>query len=379
MYTYQKSKTFFAQHAGGMESALTEELAELNVDKINPSFHGIFFESDLKGLYRVNYMSRIATRIFAPLLTFDCHSTQYLYQTAVKIEWRDFMSLDTTFSISSSLSNSKITHSQYAALCLKDAIVDYFRNSCGKRPNVDTIDPDIAINLHIADNRAAISLNTSGGSLHKRGYRTETVEAPMQETLAAAIIRLSGWDGSKPLYDPMCGSGTLLSEAMMKYCRIPPASNRKKFGFEFLPDFDRNDWLSVKKEADAQIRNLPNGLISGSDISSQNISASKKNFSKLPDGKNVILNRADFNSLTGLENRIIVCNPPYGIRSGNKDEMEELYISFGEFLKHKCNGSEAYIYIGERGLLKHIKLRKSWKVEMKNGGLDGILVKFEMY
>ncbi len=193
MYTYQKSGRFFAQHAEGMDSVVVEELRELGVENIKPSFLGVFFESDLAGLYRVNYRSQTISRVLAPLLTFDCHSTRYLYITAKKIDWSDFMTVDTTFAVSATVSNSKISHSKYAALCLKDSIADFFRDRFGARPDVDTADPDVWINLYIQKNRATISLDTSGGSLHRRGYRTESVEAPMQETLAATIIKLSGW------------------------------------------------------------------------------------------------------------------------------------------------------------------------------------------
>lgn len=379
MYTYQKSNKFFAQYADGMESEAVKELRELNVKNVQPSFHGAFFESDKEGLYRVNYASRLLSRVLAPLLTFDCHSTKYLYQTARKINWNDFMTIKTTFAVSASVAHSKITHSQYAALCLKDAIVDHFRDLTGSRPNVDTIDPNVWFNLHIRANNAAISLDTSGGSLHRRGYRIESVEAPMQETLAAIIVRLSGWNGNQSLYDPLCGSGTLLSEALMNYCRIPAAKLRKKFGFKNMPDFDSSLWAKVKRDADHRIRAVPDGLISGSDISGKAITAARKNFKKLPGGNSIPLIRKDFTSLNGLENTIIVCNPPYGIRSGNKDNMQELYYSLGEFLKHKCTGCEAYIYFGERSLLRHVALRKSWKKELKNGGLEGILAKFVLY
>ena len=201
----------------------------------------------------------------------------------------------------------------------------------------------------------------------------------MQETLAAMIIRLSGWNGSRSLYDPMCGSGTLLSEALMKYCRIPAGMFRKKFGFENMPDFDTSLWAKVKSDADRLIRAAPDGLISGSDISDKAITVARKNFRKLPGGNSIRLIRKDFTSLNGLENTIIVCNPPYGIRSGNTEDMQKLYYSIGEFLKHRCTGCEAYIYFGERSLLKHVALRKSWKKELKNGGLDGILAKFVLY
>jgi len=379
MYTYQKSNKFFAQYADGMESEAVKELRELNVKNVKPSFHGAFFESDMEGLYRVNYSSRLLSRVLAPLLTFDCHSTKYLYQTARKINWNDFMTVNTTFAVSASVAHSKITHSQYAALCLKDAIVDHFRDRTGSRPNVDTIAPDVWFNLHISANNASISLDTSRGSLHRRGYRVESVEAPMQETLAAIIIRLSGWNGQQSLYDPMCGSGTLLSEALMNYCRIPAGKLRKKFGFKNMPDYDSSRWAKVKRDADHRIRAIPDGLISGSDISGQAITAARKNFKKLTGGDSIPLIRKDFTTLNDLENTIIVCNPPYGIRSGNKDKMQELYYSLGEFLKHKCTGCEAYIYFGERSLLRHVALRKSWKKELKNGGLEGILAKFVLY
>ena len=379
MYTYQKTRRFFAQHAEGLESVVVEELHELGVGNVEPSYLGVFFETDHAGLYRVNYRSQTISRVLAPILTFDCHSDRYLYKTARNIDWSDFMAVDTAFAVYATVSHSKITHSQYAALRLKDAIVDFFRDRYGKRPDVDTVNPDVSFNLHIQGNRATISLDTSDGSLHRRGYRTAPVETPMQETLAGAIIRLSGWDGSRPLYDPMCGSGTLLSEALIRYCRIPAGMFRPQFGLANLPDFDLALWLQGKREADAGIQPLPDGLIAGSDISAAAVAAARTNIGNLPGGSSVRMERQDFRSLTGLEGRIIVCNPPYGIRSGNKDEMEELYHSLGEFLKHRCTGAEAYIYIGERSLLKHMALRKSWKMEMKNGGLDGILVKFELY
>ena len=379
MYTYQKSGRYFAQHADGMDEVAVAELRELKVKNIKPYFRGIFFESDIAGLYSVNYMSQILSRILAPLLTFECHSTKYLYKTANKIEWSDFMTVNTTFAVNATVSHSKITHSQYAALCLKDSIVDYFRDRFGKRPDVDTKDPDIWFNLHIQNDRATVSLDTSGGSLHRRGYRTESVEAPMQETLAATIIGLSGWDGARPLYDLMCGSGTLLSEALIKYCRVPPGIFRARFGFESMPDYDKALWAEVKREADNRKRELPSGLISGSDISSKAVSIARKNMGKLPGGNTISLAKKDFNSISGLENTLIVCNPPYGIRSGKNENLAEFYHSIGEFLKHRCTGAEAYIYFGDRSMLKHMALRKSWKKELKNGGLDGILVKFEMY
>jgi len=313
------------------------------------------------------------------MMTFDCHTTKYLYKTARTIAWTNLFGLDETFVISANVSNSKIRHSQYAALVLKDAIVDSFREMYNERPNVARIDADISFNLHIANNKATIYLDTSGGSLHRRGYRVETGEAPMQETVAAAIITLSDWDGQTPLYDPMCGSGTLLFEALMKYCRIPSAYFRKNFGFTHMPDFDKRIWSRVRTEADREIRPLPAGLIAGSDSSHKVVETAKANSRNLPSGRNVVLTRRAFEDIDALENTTIVCNPPYGLRMKNKQDMGSFMKTFGDFLKQRCKGSTAYIYFGNRELIKKIGLRSTWKKPLKNGPLDGRLVKFELY
>ena len=379
MFEYQQTNQFFAQVAGGLEELGAEELSQLNARHIQPSFRGIFFEADKAALYQINYFSRFLTRILAPLIRFQCFHTDSLYKKARAIRWADLFSVNHTFAIFANVSNSKITHSQYAALRLKDAIVDNFRQSFQMRPNIDRINPDVWISLHIENNRATISLDTSGGSLHRRGYRTETVEAPMQETVAAAIIRYVEWDGAMPIYDPMCGSGTLLSEALMAYCHIPAGYLRKGFGFEFLPDFDKEIWQSVKQEAEQQIRQLPDRLIAGSDISANAIKAARTNLQNLPGGDKINLQVMGFQDIPNLNNRIIVCNPPYGIRLGKKKDIGKLYKAFGDFLKQNCQGSTAFIYCGNRDLIPQIGLKPSWKKPLENGGLDGRLVKIEIY
>ena len=238
MFTYQKSDRYFAQIAEGLEDLGRKELQELGARDIKPGYRGFYFSADKDSLYRLSYCSRLLSRVLAPLILFDCHSAKYLYKTACKIDWASLIDLKDTFAVKANVSHSKITHSQYASLRLKDAIVDVFRSNTGERPNVDTKTPDVLFNLYIQNNKATIYLDTSGASLHRRGYRLQSIAAPMQEIVAAAIIRLSAWDGSRPLVDPMCGSGTLLCEAMMHYCRIPAGFLRKKFGLESLPDFD---------------------------------------------------------------------------------------------------------------------------------------------
>ncbi len=221
MYAYQQNHRYFAQVAEGLEEPAADELKPLGAREIRLAYRGLYFEADPAALYRINYQSRLATRVIATLLVVACHTTDTLYKRAKSLAWKEFFSAEQTLAVFANVSHSKIRHSQYAALCLKDAIVDYFREECGRRPSVERSDPDVWISLFIDKDRAAIGIDTSGGSLHRRGYRKEAVEAPMQETVAAAILRRAEWDGSRPLHDPMCGSGTLLAEALMHYCRIP--------------------------------------------------------------------------------------------------------------------------------------------------------------
>lgn len=379
MFAYQKNSRYFAQVAAGLEEHAALEITQLGAREVKTSFRGVFFSADQGDFYRINYQTRLCSRILAPLLSFDCHSSKYLYKTALEMDWPALLDVDRTFAVAGNVANSRIRHSQYAALLLKDAVADCFRNKSGARPNVDTSNPDVRLNIYIERNRAVISLDAGGGSLHRRGYRQEATEAPMQETLAAAIIRLTEWNGERPLHDPMCGSGTLLSEALMHYCRIPAGFLRQRFGFANLPDFAAPAWKKVKRAVDSQIRELPPGLIVGSDISSQAIKAARKNNKQLPGGGNISLSAIDFRELAGIENHDLVCNPPYGLRLGREDKADVLLKEFGDFLKHKCRGSTAYLYFGRREMLKSIGLRPSWKKALAHGGLDGVLAKYELY
>jgi putative N6-adenine-specific DNA methylase len=378
-YEYLKDYRFFAQIDEGIKDIGAQELAELGAKEVKPAYRGIYFAADKESLYRINYTSRLISRVLAPLYSFDCPDTDTLYEVAKQIRWSDFFSKNKTFAIYANVANSKINHSQFASLRLKDAVVDSLLYKAGLRPNVSKEDPDILLNLYINNDRASISIDTSGGALHKRGYREEAVSAPMQETVAAAVIRMSQWDGSVPLYDPMCGSGTLLCEALMHFCRIPSGIFRKKFGFEILPDFDAALWKQIKTAADANIRELPEGLISGSDISEKAVYISKTNLLGLHFGPNVQIKQSDFSLLPPLENQIIVANPPYGIRMGKSQDLYAFHKKLGDFLKQKCNQSNAFIYFGDPTYIKNMGLKASWKKPIQAGGLDGRLVKYELY
>ncbi|BBO66230.1 RNA methyltransferase [Desulfosarcina alkanivorans] len=375
----RKTHRYFAQIADGLETTGAVELAELGATDTRPARRGIHFQADRASLYRINYCTRLCTRVLAPIQSFACPDAAAIYRAARGIDWSLFFRVDQTFAVFASTAGSTVPHSQFAGLKLKDAVVDQFRDRFGRRPDVDPKTPDLWINLHVEKDRGTVSIDTSGGSLHRRGYRTRSVDAPMQETVAAAMVRLSGWDGRVPLADPMCGSGTLVVEATLAYCRIPAGYLRPRFGFQQLPDYDPQLWKIVKEQADSRIRPLPERLFYASDIDPRAVSATRANCKMIPQARRVNVLRVDFRQIESLENRIILCNPPYGIRMNAQDGLDETYRQLGDFFKQRCKGSTAYVYFGNREMIKRIGLKPSWKKPLRNGGLDGRLVKYEMY
>lgn len=379
-YRYQNDGKFFAQIAHHLEDLGCEELKHLGASSAKSAYRGIWFSAETTDLYKIVYQTRLCSRVLAPLIRFDCHSDRYLYKTASSIAWSDFLSTDQTFAISATVSHSRIRHSKFAALRLKDAIVDFFREHYGDRPGVDRHAPDVLFHLHIENNKATIHLDVGGGSLHRRGYRIDTVEAPMQETVAAAIIRYSEWDGEVSLHDPMCGSGTLLAEALMSVCRIPAAYLIPTLGFQRMPNFDSADWNRIKKEFDGQIRPIPESIeLVGSDISSKSVAATKKNLQRLPGGDAVRVFQKDVFRLEGIPDQAIITNPPYGLRIRNRNDITSFYGRFGDFLKQKCKGSTCFLYTGKRELLKSVGLKTTWKKPLVSGALEGRLARYDLY
>ncbi len=378
-YEYQTTHRYFVQVADDLAGLAGGELQSLGAEEVVTVYRGLRITADPASLYRINLHSRLVNRVLAPLATFDCHSDRYLYKRVKEIPWEDFLTTEQTLAVFAQVSHSRISHSRYAALKLKDAVVDRFRDRTGRRPSVDTRAPDLWINLHLEDNRATVSLDTSGGSLHRRGYRRSSVEAPMIETLAAAVICTTGWEGERPLYDPLCGSGTLLCEAFLLASNTPAGILRDRFGFERLPDFDPGLWDSVRKQGLAGIRTLPPKLISGSDSDLEAVQAARQNCSLLDHGGAIHVARRDMFAIPALEGATIVCNPPYGIRLGKRTDLGDFYKRLGDFLKQRCTGSTAFIYFGDRAHLKSIGLRPAWKKPLRNAGLDGRLAKFELY
>lgn len=378
-YLYEKNAQYFAQVSESVKDLAIAELKALGGYDLRPVFRGIWFKASKQNFYTITYYARLLSRVLAPLASFECTDKDELYKAARKIRWEEFLTPKKTFSIMANVSESEINHSNFAGLRVKDAIADYFRDRSNKRPDVDAKDPWIIINLHIHQNMATLSVDASGGPLHKRGYREESVSAPMQETIAAAIVQLSEWDGSKPLYDPMCGSGTLLCEALMHYCRIPAQIFRQTFGFERLPDFDEALWEKIKAEAEEKMIPLPENLMFGSDVSEHSINAVKTNIMGLHFGGNIQIDLKDFKDISSIENSVIITNPPYGIRMGKDQDMNLFYKDLGLFLRERCKTCTAYVYFGEPKFIKKLPLSPSWKRPLKIGGLDGKLAKYELY
>jgi putative N6-adenine-specific DNA methylase len=382
-YRYQETPRYFVQIAGGLEALGMDEAKALGATDTEPAYRGFYATFSPEALYGFVYQTRLASRVLAPLTGFGCHNPDYLYRTAQQIDWSDFLSPGETFAVFATVSNSKIRHSKYAALRLKDAVVDQFRERTGQRPSVDTRLPDVWLNLHIENNFATISLDAAGGALHRRGYRVRTGPAPMQETVAAAALAFSEWDGERRFYDPFCGTGTLLAEALMRATRTPSAYLRAKqrggpgFGFSHLPDFDAALWQRIQAEADGAIRAVEPGLIAGSDADQRAVDAALANLAELPHGDAVRVERRDAFALEGFENATLVTNPPYGIRMAGGDDA--FFKRLGDFLKQRCTGSTAYVYVGQPELLKRVGLRTSWKKPLVSGAHEGRLARYDLY
>jgi len=351
---------------------LIAELLELGITGGKTEYLGVSIPLSRTEAYRVVYGSRLASRVLRPLANFTCRNPDELYAHAAAFNWGAIIKPDQTFMVTAAVSDSGITHSQYAALKLKDAVVDSLRNKFGSRPDIDREDPDIRLDLFLRKDEATLSLYYSDGAMHRRGYRKHTVEAPIRENLAAALLRFTGWNGESRLYDFFCGSGTILIEAAMIATQTPPGAFRKLQGFESLPDFSREIWDGVKAEFDAKISPLPHGLIFGFDIDSRALGACRANLEGTPFASAIALTQKDFQKLEGpFRGVTVVSNPPYGVRMGESAEaLHALYENIGRFLKTKCPNSRACILLPDPDLQKDIWFKPTKYLMLDNGGLD---------
>ena len=363
----------------GSKISPVAELERLGASDVKPIWRGAYFAADPDLALDVLYSSRLIGRLLAPLSSFDCHSSKYLHRRAAEIPWETLITPQNTFAVTATVANSKATHTQFVALKLKDAICDRMRETAGGRPNVEKHKPDLRVHIHLERDYATISADLGDGSRHRRGYRQEGGEAPVAETVAAALLEAAAWEGQKPLLDPMCGSGTILAEAVMRAGNIPAGMNLKKIGARFLPEFGREAIEEARRKAMTRARPVTEGLIRGSDTDSQALKLAGENLERLPGGDDVRLRRGDFRDHPGLENGIIVCNPPWGVRLGEEEEAQKLVQEFGDFLKQKCQGSEAWMILGNRDLVKHVGLKTAQKIPVRIGSLDARFAKYELY
>jgi putative N6-adenine-specific DNA methylase len=370
-----KKQQYTATTLAGLEEVLAQELIEIGADEVQIGRRSVYFSGDVKMLYKANYCLRTALRILVPIDSYKIYSVDDLYQRAKNFKWEDLFDCDQTFAIQSTVFSDLFDNSMYASLKLKDAIVDRFRYKFDKRPNVDSKNPDVLINLHISAEFCTISLDSSGESLHKRGYRVGQNEAPMSEVLAAGLLRLSDWDQKSELIDPMCGSGTIAIEAAMLANGIYPGSIRKSFGFKNWRSFNPElfKWMEDEVQPVAQTP----VKISASDILRRNVDIASKNADEAGVAPLIDFKVSDFKLLEpASEKPFLLFNPPYGERMTPDDT--NFYSMIGERLKHHYTNATVWM-ISTPQCLKSIGLRPSRKIPILNGSLECSFRKYELY
>lgn len=362
----------------GLEDLLVDELKQIGASNIRKATRAVEFEGDKKVLYRANYELRTAIRILVPFYQFRARHENHFYKKVMEFDWSEIMNPDRTFAINAAVRSKYFTHSKYISLKAKDAIVDQFRNRTGIRPSIDVKDPDIRLNLHIQEDQCSIALDSSGDSLHRRGYRLNTGVAPINEVLAAGMIKLSGWDGTTPFFDPMCGSGTIPIEAAMLVKNIPAQTLRERFAFHSWKDFDKAIWDEVVEEAKARIRDVEVPIFAF-DKDPQARHYTRKNAMLAGVDEFIDLDRQDFFQIEPpAETGLIIMNPPYDERMPDED-IAAFYKEIGDHLKNTFSGWTAWMISSNKDALKSIGLRPSKKTTLFNGKLECKFQKFEMF
>ena len=361
----------------GLEEVLAQELTELGANNVQIGHRMVSFTGDKAMMYRANFCLRTAVRILMPIKHFKAKDPDDVYKAVRAIDWSKYLDTNTTFAVDSVVFSTEFRHSKFVAYKVKDAIVDYFRDTTGERPNIRITNPDIKLNIHIADEQCTLSLDSSGESLHQRGYRVASVEAPINEVLAAGLILLTGWKADTDFIDPFCGSGTFLIEAALIAQNIYPGVFRKEFGFEKWKDFDRNLFDEIYND-DSKEREF-NHRIYGYDINFHAIEAAMQNVKSAGVADIVSLKQQDFRKFTRpAEQSIIITNPPYGERLTPPDLLN-LYQSIGKTFKHEFSGGEAWVISSKQELFENIGLRASLKIQVLNGSLDCDFRKYQLF
>lgn len=355
----------------GLEKILMKELKQLGLKDLKEGRRGIYAEgATLNDCYLVNYCSRVATRVLWQLKRFKCPTKDILYNEVKAIPWEKYIDKKATIAIDANVSaNPNIRHSQYAAQVVKDAVCDRLRDLRGERPNVDIDNPSVQLNLYISGTGASLTLDTSGKPLHKRGYRQDGGEAPLQENLAAAILMLMGYDGSGVLCDPLCGSGTFLIEAALIASATPPGYLRTEWGFMRHPDFKQEEWLRIKNAADKNRKPLKSGVVRGMDLDPKVLTACKKNLRASGFGESVMVTQEDFMQGASFNTvQWVVANPPYDKRIALGAKQHHLYSKLAEIAQTGKADEYAFLF-PESFDVNVLKLFNSKTVRLSNGGI----------
>ena len=367
------AKTLF-----GFEPLLAKELRNLGAIDVKEGVRSVSFYGDKGFMYKTNLSLRTAIKVLKPVTSFKVFSEDDLYREIKNIAWEKWIDANQTLAIDATVHSDKFTHSKYVALKSKDAIVDRFRDRTGERPGIDLDYPTLRINIHIEKEFCTVSLDSSGQSLHKRGYKSATNIAPINEVLAAGMLLHSGWDGQCDFMDPMCGSGTILIEAAMIACNIPPNLNRKEFGFEKWKDWDEDLFEKIQESVLKKVREF-HFTIKGYDKAPSAVHKAKDNIENANLSEFITVEHEDFFKTEKQTERHLhmVFNPPYGERLNI--DMPEFYKAIGDTLKQSYPGTHAWFITSNLEAIKHVGLRPSRKIKLFNGSLESKLLKYEIY
>lgn len=372
-----KPETYIAKTLMGLEHVLAEEIRQLGGSNIQIGRRMVSFEGDKSLMYKANIHLRTAIRILKPLLVFKAEDADTVYETLKDYPWETVLDGKQTFAIDAVVYSERFKHARFLTYKAKDAIVDHFRDKTGQRPSVRLTNPDIPLHIHVSHDQCTLALDSSGESLHKRGYRVTQTEAPLNEVLAAGMLLLAGWKGQSHFIDPMCGSGTLLIEAALIALNIPPGIYRQRFAFENWPDFD-SDLLEALMTDDLGQKNFEY-TITGSDISPLAIAMAEKNVKGASLSKYITLKQQPFQKITEAPlPGLLVTNPPYGERIKPNDLLA-LYGQLGERLKHAFPGYTAWVLSYREDCFQQISLRHSERIPLLNGSLDCEFRRYDIF
>lgn len=372
----------FISCASALESLLADELKELGISSLHIGYRGVYVnEWDWKTVYLINYASRLASRVLLPLTRFRCFDKRSLYRHAMNIEWSQYLRDGWTFAIDANVHHKELRNSLYAAQVVKDAICDQMRQKSGRRPSVEVQQPDVQINLFVHQQNAVISFDTSGEPLHKRGYRQESVEAPIQESLAAAVLRLARYEKENILLDPCCGSGTFLIEAALMATHTPPGYLRARWGFMRHPDYDSAHWLRVRNQVDEKRMSLPPQHLFGIDHSHSAVHATKMNLRAAGFSQQVEVEQRDFREYQPLVTPdLVIANPPHGRRLDEEEQLRSVYRALGDFMKRSCRKpGKGFVFTSNLELAKEVGLSAKKRHVLNNGGLDSRLLEYDLF